>query len=292
MLPPGDGSASTPAGWTVLAPVTERGEALGLLEMVLPIEPEDRTVTEIARAARVLAFVVVADRRHTDLYEWGQRTRPFTLSAEIQRRLLPAAYTCEGGSFTLSAWLEPAASVGGDTFDYSLARDGLHLSMTDAMGHGVASALTATLCVSGLRTVRRRAGPARAGVNANAALVDHSAEVSSETFVTGLVGRLDLTTGVLALLNAGHEPPFLARGDGRTRWRCPHRCPSGSSRGRLRARRAPAAARGPAGPGHRRHARAQCRRVRAGGRDPRDAGPSPARRRPDALGPGARGVRP
>ncbi len=212
VLPPGDGPASTARGWTVLAPVTERGESLGLLEMVLPADPDDRTVTEIARAARVLAFVVIADRRHTDLYEWGQRTRPYTLSAEIQRRLLPAAYTCEGGSFTLSSWLEPAASVGGDTFDYSFSRDALHLSMTDAMGHGVGSALTATLCVSGLRTVRRRGGTLLAqAANANAALVDHSAKVSSETFVTGLIGRVDLTNGVLTLLNAGHEPPFLAR---------------------------------------------------------------------------------
>ena len=57
-----------------------------------------------------------------------------TLSAEIQRRLLPAAFTCEAGALTLSGWLEPAATVGGDTFDYSLDRHALHLSISDAMG--------------------------------------------------------------------------------------------------------------------------------------------------------------
>ena len=102
-------------------------------------------LTQIARIGHMLAFVVIANRRHTDLFEWAQRSTAFTLPAEIQRRLLPAAFTCEAGAFTLSAWLEPAASIGGDTFDYSLARDVLHLSVTDAMGHGVASALTATL---------------------------------------------------------------------------------------------------------------------------------------------------
>jgi hypothetical protein len=56
---------------------------------------------------------------------------------------------------TSSGWLEPAASIGGDTFHYSLGRDVLHLSVTDAMGHGVASALTATLCVGSLRNTRR-----------------------------------------------------------------------------------------------------------------------------------------
>jgi len=89
-------------GWTVLAPVTERGEVIGLLELVLPAEPEPRLLDEIARTAHALAFVVIANRRHTDLFEWGQRTTPFTLSAEIQRRLLPAAFTCEAGAFTLS----------------------------------------------------------------------------------------------------------------------------------------------------------------------------------------------
>lgn len=118
--------------WTVLAPVTERGEALGLLQMSLPDEPGPAVLSEIARTAHLLSFVVIANRRHTDLFEWSQRTTPFTLPAEIQRRLLPAAFTCEGGSFTLSAWLEPADNVGGDTFDYSLGRDCLHLSITDA----------------------------------------------------------------------------------------------------------------------------------------------------------------
>ncbi|MFG1914421.1 hypothetical protein [Micromonospora sp. NPDC048898] len=106
---PGDGH------WTVLAPVTERGEAIGLLEIDLPDEPDTATVAEIARTAHALAFVVIANRRHTDLFEWGQRSTPFTLSAEIQRRLLPASFTCEAGAFALSGWLEPAASVGGDT---------------------------------------------------------------------------------------------------------------------------------------------------------------------------------
>jgi hypothetical protein len=149
VLPPGSGPS-----WTVLAPITERGEALGLLELDLPVDPTTEVVAEVRRTAHVLGFVVIASRRHTDLYEWGQRSTPFSLSAEIQRRLLPAAYTCEAGSFTLSAWLEPAETIGGDTFDYSLSRDALHLSVTDAVGHGVDSSLTATLCVGSLRNTR------------------------------------------------------------------------------------------------------------------------------------------
>ena len=81
--------------------------------------------------------MVIANRRYTDLFEWGQRTVPLSLAAEIQRRLLPASFTCEADQFTLAGWLEPAGQVGGDTFDFSLDRHTLHVSMTDAMGHSV-----------------------------------------------------------------------------------------------------------------------------------------------------------
>lgn len=214
LLPPAEsyaGGVRAPS-WTVLAPVTERGEVLGLLEMSLPTQPSEAVLAEIARTAHLLGFVVIANRRHTDLFEWGQRSTPFTLSAEIQRRLLPAAFTCEGGSFTLSAWLEPAADVGGDTFDYSLGRDSLHLSITDAMGHGVASALTATLCVGSLRNTRREGASLLAQVvAANTALAEHAAGTGTEGYATGLIGRLDLRTGVLSLVNAGHVAPYLVR---------------------------------------------------------------------------------
>ncbi|WP_246606417.1 PP2C family protein-serine/threonine phosphatase [Paractinoplanes toevensis] len=197
--------------FVVRAPVTQRGEAIGLLELALPAAPSEATVQQVSRAAHTLAFVVIANRRHTDLFEWGQRTTPFTLAAEIQRRLLPEAFTCEADSFTLSAWLEPAASIGGDTFDYSLARDQLHLSITDAVGHGVHSALTATLCVSGLRNARRRgASLLEQAQAANQAIIDN--RPGGSLFATGLLGRLHLATGLLDVVNAGHPAPLLVRG--------------------------------------------------------------------------------
>ena len=209
---------SGPGSWLVLAPVTERGEVIGLLELTLPNQPEAATLGEVARLAHVLAFVVIANRRHTDLYEWGQRTRPLTLSAEIQHRLLPGPQTCEAGSFTLAGWLEPASDIAGDTFDFNLARDVLHLSLTDAMGHGVAAALAATLCVGSLRNARSNGASLLEQVAlTNQALVEHAAKSGLEDFVTGLIGRVDLRTGSMELVNAGHIVPYLARGKQLTR---------------------------------------------------------------------------
>src|SRR6476620_1579154 len=143
-------------GARMVVPVTDRGDAIGLLELDLPRYPSADEVLDISSAAHALGYVVIAARRHTDVFEWGQRSTPFALAAEIQRRLLPAAYTCEAGQFTLAGWLEPASSVGGDTFDYTLDRDGLQISITDAVGHQVAAALLATLLVGGLRNGRRK----------------------------------------------------------------------------------------------------------------------------------------
>ena len=179
------------------------------LELYLPEEPGREVITQIEQMAHVLAFVVIANRRHTDLFEWGQRSSEFSLSAEIQQRLLPAARTCEAAAFTLAGWLEPAATIGGDTFDYSLARDLLHLSLTDAMGHGVAAALTASMCLGSLRGTRRRGLSLLDQVrSANDALSEHA----GDAFVTGLIARLDLRTAALEVVNAGHVAPYLLRG--------------------------------------------------------------------------------
>jgi serine phosphatase RsbU (regulator of sigma subunit) len=80
------------------------------------------------------------------------------------------------------------------------------------MGHGVAAALTATLCVGGLRGARRRGASLLEQATAtNAALVEHAMANNLDDFVTGLIGRLDLRTGTLELVNAGHVAPYLAR---------------------------------------------------------------------------------
>jgi hypothetical protein len=142
--------------WTrVFAPVTNRGEAIGVLELVIGQRPDEQILAEIAFAAHALAYVIIANRRFTDLFEWGQRSVPLSLAAEIQHRLLPGSYTCEAGQFTIAGWLEPAGNVGGDTFDFALERGMLHFSLTDAMGHEVDAALLATLMIGGLRNARR-----------------------------------------------------------------------------------------------------------------------------------------
>jgi serine phosphatase RsbU (regulator of sigma subunit) len=199
-------------GTRLLAPVTNRGEAIGVLEVVVDEAPDDHVLDEVAAAAHALAYVVIANRRFTDVFEWGQRSVRLSLAAEIQHRLLPSAYTCEAGQFTLAGWLEPAGDVGGDTFDFALERNTLHLSMTDAMGHEVNAALLATLMVGSLRNARRSGvGLAEQAGLANRGIFDNARESG---FATGQVARIDLEAGTASVVNAGHPPPLRLR-DGR-----------------------------------------------------------------------------
>jgi serine phosphatase RsbU (regulator of sigma subunit) len=197
------------SGWLALVPVTERGDAIGILELSLPQHPDNETARYLASAAHALAYILVASRRHTDLFEWAQRDTPFSLAAEIQRRLLPSSYTVEGGPFTIAGWLEPAAEVGGDTFDYSIDREFLYASITDAMGHSVEAALLATVAVGSLRNTRRRiATPAEQAAAANDALL---ASARRDQYVTGHLLRIRLADGMVEVVNAGHPAPYLLR---------------------------------------------------------------------------------
>ena len=199
-------------GERILVPVTESGDALGVIDLHLPREADAQVFADIAAVAEALARIVIASRRHSDLMDWAQDTSPFSLAAEIQRRLLPGSYTCETDRFTVAGWLEPANAVGGDTFDYSLNRDTLLLSVTDAVGNDVNAALLASVLLGSLRNSRRRGVDlATQARTANDALAAH-AHVGQ--FVTGQLARVDLHTGAMTVVNAGHPFPFRVR-DGR-----------------------------------------------------------------------------
>lgn len=192
----------------VIAPVTSRGDAIGVLELFMPDPPSAVEKKYIAQAAHALAYVVTANRRFTDLYEWCRRSETPTLAAEIQQNLLPNALTVEAGQATVAGALEPATQVAGDTFDFSLDENTLHVSVSDAMGHSEDAALLATLLIGALRQTRRaRATLADQAHAAHLALVEHGRDATA----TGVLLRVDLTTGRAQMVNAGHPWPLRLR---------------------------------------------------------------------------------
>ncbi|MEU4825500.1 PP2C family protein-serine/threonine phosphatase [Actinomadura citrea] len=205
-------------GWRVVAPVTNRGDAIGVLELTMRERPGERQCMHVAQAAHAMAYIVVANRRFTDLYEWGRRSLPVSLAAEIQHNLLPDALSCEAGQATIAGSLEPAGHIAGDTFDYSLDEHTLYISITDAMGHDVPAAMLATLLVGALRNARR----SRAGLAAQARAADRAVtDYGQDATATGQLLSIDLTTGRALFVNAGHPWPLRLR-DGRVTTVEPH----------------------------------------------------------------------
>ncbi|MET8175067.1 PP2C family protein-serine/threonine phosphatase [Streptomyces clavifer] len=193
-------------GRRVISPVTNRGDCIGLLEVTLQYT-DDTVLRQINDVAHALAYIIVTDRRFTDLYHAGRRTTRTSLAAEIQHQLLPSSSCCEAPQFTLAAGLVPADDIGGDTYDYTLDRETLHLSITDAMGHDTESALLATLVTGALRGARRTGCDAlRQAHQVHEALLTHSRGLA-----TGQLLCVRLDTGACELVNAGHPWPLRLR---------------------------------------------------------------------------------
>ncbi|MGW4637338.1 PP2C family protein-serine/threonine phosphatase [Sphaerisporangium sp. NPDC004334] len=194
-------------GQRVIVPVSNRGDPIGVLEVTVP-ELDQDVLEQVAQAAHALAYIIITDRRFTDLYHRRRRTTSTSLAAEIQYQLLPDASCCEAAHFTLAAGLVPADDIGGDTYDYTLDQGTLHVSLTDAMGHDVDAALLATLTVNALRGARRAgADIAEQARQAHQALLDHG----HGALTTGQLLRVAMDGTGIELVNAGHPWPLRLR---------------------------------------------------------------------------------
>ena len=196
-------------GPALCVPVTFRTERLGVL--MIGLSPDSGVETEelLLAAATVLAHVLAGARRYTDLFEILRRRRDLGLAAEIQWELLPVlAY--ELPAFSIAGALEPTYEIGGDTFDYAISAERLTVSITDAVGHGLRSALLGSLAVTAMRNARRGGGGLLDQVTAaNRHLAE---QFPDSSFVTGQLMEIDVPSGSATIVNAGHPRPLLLRG--------------------------------------------------------------------------------
>jgi serine phosphatase RsbU (regulator of sigma subunit) len=188
-------------------PLAEDSERLGVLELILPSWSEDlRSIVD--PVARVLVLVLISKRRYTDVVLRARRAQPLSVAAEIQWALLPPL-TYSSSHVSVSGILEPAYSIGGDSFDYALNPDRAEFAIVDAVGHGISAVSISVLALNSLRNARREGrGLEAAYLDAGSAI---EAEFGRSAFATGQIGQLALDTGELTWLNAGHPLPLLVR---------------------------------------------------------------------------------
>jgi hypothetical protein len=190
--------------WT---PLLDGAERIGTLGLTAPHDGEP--VEERVKAlASLVALLVVSKRPHSDSCARLVRAHPLTLSAEVLWNLLPPG-TFANDDVVVSATLEPAYAMGGDTYDYAIDGHTLHLSIYDSMGHDTSAGLTATLAMGASRNHRRQGR----SLAETAQAVDEAIGGEFEgRFATGILAALDLRTGVLTWVNRGHHPPLVLRG--------------------------------------------------------------------------------
>jgi adenylate cyclase len=114
----------------------------------------------------------------------------------------------------IDALLEPAKSVGGDFYDaMMISDDRLGFAVADVTGKGVPAALFMAMskALTSAALSRMDADPATMANAINEELLKDNSEAMS---VTMLLGILDLTTGEVRMVSAGHEDPLLLAADG------------------------------------------------------------------------------
>lgn len=131
---------------------------------------------------------------------------------QIQHSALPSVFPPYPNrtDFDIYAQMHTAKEVGGDFYDfYLLGEDKLAFLIADVSDKGIPAAMfmmTAKTLIKSL--VESGIEPSDAFTRANNKLCENN---EAGMFVTAWLGILDLNTGLLKYVNAGHNPPLIKR---------------------------------------------------------------------------------
>ena len=139
--------------------------------------------------------------------------RELEFARQIQRSSLPSVFPPypERKDFDIYSSMEAAKEVGGDFYDFYLADTShLHFLVADVSGKGIPGALFMMRAKTLLRNLAESGRDiAEVFTEANSGLCENN---DAEMFVTAWLGSLDLQSGLLEYVNAGHNPPLLRNG--------------------------------------------------------------------------------
>ncbi|KJE20589.1 serine phosphatase RsbU, regulator of sigma subunit [Frankia torreyi] len=194
-------------GVRMYLPLLDGSAQVGVLALTLAtVDDDDRRL--LRRLAGLVADMLVTKSNYTDQFFRARRRAAMSVAAEIQWSLLPPL-TMLTPQVAVAGILEPAYDIAGDSFDYALNDEILHMSVIDAMGHSLDAAVLATVAIGAYRHARRAdIGLAELYMFMDAAI---SAQFGPDHFVTAQMMRLNVETGHLQWVNAGHPPALLIR---------------------------------------------------------------------------------
>ena len=193
--------------WIPLLDGTDRLGVLGL--SFAEADLSDRLVAICERYAHLVALLLVTKGNYGDTFELARRTQPMTIASELLWSMAPPqAFATD--HLVIAGFLEPCYDNGGDALDDAVDGDVLHLGVFDAMGHGLAAAGVAAFALAAYRHSRRRGCDLLETYHTMDEAVGK--QFPENRFVTAVIAQLDLRTGELCWIDAGHPPPLLIRG--------------------------------------------------------------------------------
>jgi sigma-B regulation protein RsbU (phosphoserine phosphatase) len=198
------------SGWWV--PVVNGTDRIGVMEFsfVVGVDAGDDILRKRCETmAGLVGHLITVTEAKGDFLLQARRAQPMSSGAELLSQMLPPlTVSCE--RLVLSAILEPRYDIGGDGFDYAIDGPFARMMIFDGVGHGLKAGLACTVAMVAIRAARRAGQDlyeqARA---ADAALLE---QFSDARFVTGILAELNMDTGLLRYINAGHPWPVLLRG--------------------------------------------------------------------------------
>lgn len=139
-----------------------------------------------------------------------------SMATSIQESSLPKIFPPfpERKEFDIYANMDPAKEVGGDFYDFFLVdNDHLALVMADVAGKGVPAALYMMISKILIKTYSSNGlSPSIIAKSVNESLLSDD---EIDMFVTVWIGILEISTGKVISIDAGHEFPALKRANGK-----------------------------------------------------------------------------
>ncbi|WP_052436162.1 PP2C family protein-serine/threonine phosphatase [Georgenia sp. SUBG003] len=204
-------SARTDGEARLWVPLLDGVERLGALEVVLgdPQDADDPAFrSHLTWLAALLGHLVTVTTQYGDGLDQVRRQQSRNAAAELVWQLLPPT-TAGTDKVTVTGMIEPCYTVGGDAFDYALSETTAHLAIFDATGHSLDSGLITATALSAYRAARR---DGRSLFDQAMAVDDViGTDVQTGRLVTSVLAELDLATGRLRYISAGHPYPLVVR---------------------------------------------------------------------------------
>ncbi len=194
--------------------INSKDESIGVIQLdtlkqSIAFKEEDlETLVTVAMQASLAI-------QKSDLFEDVKKAEhlrdDLALAHELQQRFLPQKVPVTE-NYEFFSFYRPMQQVGGDYFDYvPLDENRIGIIVADVVGHGIPAAL---LMAKVSAESRFALATSKTPVEAIEKMNNSLSDLNIDRFVTLVLGLLNTETNKMTIVNAGHMPPILRRGNG------------------------------------------------------------------------------